>query len=53
MDLDKYDSVAEEIEASMQVAADARQLIMETVIHLQVTLRQLLHAHTLLLFTAV
>ncbi|KAL0051470.1 hypothetical protein WJX82_008099 [Trebouxia sp. C0006] len=35
VDLDKHDNMAGEIEASMQVAADARQLIMETVIHLQ------------------
>lgn len=53
MDLDKHESIAEEIEASMQVAADARQLIMETVIHLQVTLRHLSCAHAVLLSTAV
>ncbi len=53
MDLDKHDNMAGEIEASMQVAADARQLIMETVIHLQVRLRQLPSAHAVLLSTAV
>jgi len=53
VDLDKHDSIAEEIEASMQVAADARQLIMETVIHLQVILRQLSCAYMVLLSTAV
>ena len=52
VDLDKHDNVAGEIQASMQVAADARQLIMETVIHLQVTLRQLSCAHAVLLSTA-
>jgi hypothetical protein len=53
VDLDEHDNIAGEIEASMEVAADARQLIMETVIHLQVTLRQLSCAHAVFLFTAV
>lgn len=38
VDQAKHESSEAELQASMQVAADARQLIMETVIYLQVRL---------------